>query len=251
MEKLFIIGDIHGRLDMLTKLLEEWNREDEHLIILGDYIDRGPQSKDVLELVFNLKDTYDNVTLLKGNHEEMFLSFLDDPNNMANLYLPQGGLQTIGSLLDNKEPYAFTAEYLAKRVKDQFPELVDKIQALPYYHVIGDLVFVHAGVDLRLEHSWEMTRDSDFCWMREPFFTITNNTGKTFFFGHTVTRTLHPKVAGNNNNIWFSKDKTRIGIDGGAVFGGYLHGLHIVNQDVKNVYINQKLELCEGITFTL
>ena len=251
MKKFFVIGDIHGRMDMLMRLLKEWNRDEEHLIILGDYIDRGPQSKDVLELLFHTQATNDNVTLLKGNHEEMFLSFLDDPNNMANLYLPQGGLQTIGSLLDNDEPYAFTAEYLAKRVNEKVPELVEKIKALPYYHVVDDMVFVHAGVDLRLEHSWEMTRDSDFCWMREPFFSIDNKTGKTFFFGHTVTRTLHPKTAGNNNNIWFSKDKTRIGIDGGAVYGGYLHGLHIVNKEVKNVYVNQKLELCEGIKFTL
>lgn len=220
-QKYFIIGDVHGSFDLLEKLLTQ-RKEGERLVLLGDYIDRGFQSRKVLNLVRKLKEQEDAI-LIKGNHEDLLLNFLDDPENMANLYLPQGGQNTLASFFGEDEVWRRTPEYLAQRFNDEYADIVDLIKGtIPYYDA-GSFVFVHAGVDLRLAN-WELTDPSDFCWIREPFFTIPNKTGKTFIFGHTPTQHLHPD---NSSDVWVSHDGTRIGIDGGAVFGGHLHGLHV------------------------
>lgn len=240
----FIIGDIHGRLDMLEVLLTQWKKE-EQLVFLGDYIDRGPQSKQVLERVRDLKET-EGAILLKGNHEDLLLNFLEGPENMANLYLPQGGFQTLGSYFGEEEVWRRRPEIIAQRFKDEQADILKLLQDMASYYETDTHVFVHAGVDLRLKE-WKKSKPTDFYWMREPFFSLPNNTGLKFVFGHTPTRNLHPD---RRNDVWVSNDGTRIGIDGAAVFDGQLHGLRL-GDDMRVSSVTQDLEVLDGTLETI
>ncbi|MBC1505287.1 serine/threonine protein phosphatase, partial [Listeria booriae] len=91
----------------------------------------------------------------------------------------------------------------------------------------GKYVFVHAGVDFS-KRDWHDTDEHDFFWIREPFLFGKNNTGKVFIFGHTPVQNLH---SDESSGIWVSEDRTRLDIDGGAVFGGELHGV-VVEENV-------------------
>ena len=81
MDKVFAIGDIHGSYDLLEKVLDHWSPEEEQLIFLGDYIDRGKDSLKVLNKVMELSKEYHVITL-SGNHEQIFLNWLEKPNEM-------------------------------------------------------------------------------------------------------------------------------------------------------------------------
>ena len=88
------------------------------------------------------------------------------------------------------------------------------------YYETEHEIFVHAGIDLT-KADWHQTSLRDFIWIREPFLNGKNHTGKVIVFGHTITSSLHGD--GQTTDLWFSDDK--IGIDGGAIFGGSVHGV--------------------------
>ena len=93
------------------------------------------------------------------------------------------------------------------------------------------MLFVHAGVDLRLDH-WLDTVPKDFYWIREPFHTGKNTTGKTIIFGHTPLKGLNED--GDYMKLWQHDGK--IGMDGGAVFGGALHGVVWHDGKIQKIY---------------
>lgn len=219
-KKWFVIGDIHGRMDMLEKILKE-KKEEEQVVFLGDYIDRGPDSLAVLRTAMALRA--EGAICIKGNHEDMFLHWLDDPVGTASLYLPQGGYQTLQSFLPGQNVFQMDVTYLADLIEATYKEEIRFMRSLELYHETERYVFLHAGVNLQLP-DWRDSRTTDFYWMREPFFYTPNHSGKVFVFGHTPTKNLNRD---GSFDVWVSTDQTRIGIDGGAVFGGKLHGLHI------------------------
>jgi len=98
MDKVFAIGDIHGSYQLLDKVLDYWNPNEELLIFLGDYIDRGKDSLQVLRKVIELSKEYKVITL-SGNHEQIFLNWLKKPKVMSEFYFDQkvGGASTIES----------------------------------------------------------------------------------------------------------------------------------------------------------
>ncbi|MGP6146112.1 metallophosphoesterase family protein [Jeotgalibaca sp. A122] len=218
-EKLFVIGDLHGEYEMLKELLKKWDRNDQQLLFIGDLADRGPNSKSCIELVQYLVQN-EGAICLTGNHEQIFLNFLRHPDSYFGNYLINGGGNTISSLLPDLKQSRATPEEIAALVKEHYPKLKNYIETLPLYYEWHDYIFVHAGVDLSLE-DWKNTQASDFYWIREPFHHGSNKTGKTIVFGHTPTPILHQDSS--NFNVWMSDNK--IGIDGGAVYGGILHGL--------------------------
>lgn len=225
----FVIGDIHGMYDLLDVLLGEWKVDSEQLIFLGDYIDRGNDSKKVLQTIMRLKDEYGAV-LLRGNHEEMLLQWLDQPSSLANYYLSQGGYNTIKSFeIDNgytykKQSLMFQAEY---------PEVVNLINNLPYYYQDSEHIFVHAGIRPHITDLADMNL-VDMLWLRNEFIYTEHSISKRVVFGHTPTRLLH---SDGSNELWMSNDKTKIGIDGGAVSGGNLIGLRINNNQYESINV--------------
>lgn len=225
-EKMFVIGDVHGQITMLNQLLEQWNPKEEQLLFVGDLIDRGEDSKATLELAHQLIETEDAI-VLKGNHDEMFEHFLKDPAANLHLYYMNGGESTVNALL-GRETKARAYKKNVQEIKERYPWLLSLLESLPLYYEWGDYLFVHAGVDLQ-QKDWRDSSAHDFVWIREGFYDQPNHTGKKIIFGHTVTATLHPIPT--NYGIWESGDGL-IGIDGGAVYGGLLHGL-VLEKDKK------------------
>ncbi len=229
-EKLFVIGDVHGQITMLEQLLENWNPEEERLLFIGDLADRGENSKAVYERVYQLM-VEEEAIVVKGNHDEMFELFLENPQENLPLYYMNGGESTVNSLLgrhSNRQSY----EENVQEIKERYPWLLPLLKSLPLYYEWGDYLFVHAGVNLR-KKDWRDSSDHDFVWIREGFYDQPNHTDKTIVFGHTVTSTLHGDMS--NFDIWESGDGL-IGIDGGAVYGGKMHALVLSKEKIEKHY---------------
>ncbi|WP_042348777.1 metallophosphoesterase family protein [Bacillus massiliigorillae] len=225
MKKAFVISDIHGCYDQLMILLEHWDKEME-LVILGDLIDRGDKSLKVVQQMMNLIETYgDKITVLKGNHEDMFLNFLDDPIECGRMYDMVGGGETIISFVDDSSIMKRDIIDISRVVQQKASREVAYIKKLPLYYEFGDVLFVHAGIN-PLFSDWRNSSENDFMWDRE-MIRHKNETGLTIVFGHTPTRMLREDT--NNNDIWVSRDGSYIGIDGGCVFGGQLNAI-VINE---------------------
>lgn len=222
MDKVFAIGDIHGENLKLQHILKQWNPDNQQLILLGDLIDRGDDSYGVIQLARQLKDKYGAI-IIRGNHEHLLLNWLDAPDDEKDLYYPQGGRETLRSFFKRDMTFSYMPTYLADLIETHYQDDISFIKELPYYYEWQNYVFVHGGVNLDL-NDWKKTNLNDFCWIRKPFHYGRNETGKTFVFGHTLTRNLNED---QSDEIWISPCQTKIGIDGGAVFGGQLHALAI------------------------
>lgn len=195
----FVVGDIHGCLGSLTRLLEKCGRfaagRPARFIFLGDYIDRGPDSAGVVELIMAMQAAEpDKVIALAGNHED-FLQRLDRPADIA-LWLDNGGDETLAS-------------YDAASVADLPADHLIWLRNLPTHFDDGLRFFVHAGI--RPDVPLDRQTPSDLLWIREPFLSSTAAFGRLIVHGHTPTKTSLPEVRSN-----------RINIDTGAVYGGPL-----------------------------
>ena len=209
-EKLFAIGDIHGCLSHLEKLMEEinpsLNPQEDTLVFLGDYIDRGPDPKGVVDFILRIKQENPNVVCLKGNHEEMFLDWVCNGSNYE-LYIYNGGGSTIRS-------YSQEGDFYLP------PEHFDFFTSLRLYYETDQYIFVHAGLRERIPLAEQDPQD--LIWIREEFIYSAHTFGKLVIFGHTpLQRVL---IAPN-----------KIGIDTGAVYGGKLTCLELPAQRVYTV----------------
>jgi len=177
-EAVYAIGDIHGRFDLLqdllTRIFEDASRYPSdtfrHLIFLGDYIDRGPDSRDVVEVL--LRDPlpgFDTVRLM-GNHEEAFLAFLDGQTDGLD-WLAFGGLETLLSYGVSLRQLPRTDDAvgtLRLSVAAAVPRNhVELLRGCVLHHSVGDYLFVHAGVRPGLP--LEMQRPADLMWIRDDF----------------------------------------------------------------------------------
>lgn len=156
-QPIAIIGDIHGRLDLLHALLDLINQQPAagvaRLIFVGDLLDRGPDSAGVLDRLYGLcKATPDRAICLCGNHERMFLDFLSDPAGQGRRWLNNGGSETLASLglgqrVQGETPAA-RLEALAEAVRAALPaEQLTWLSSLPLYWQEGNLAVVHASAD--------------------------------------------------------------------------------------------------------
>ncbi|MGX7143971.1 metallophosphoesterase family protein [Facklamia languida] len=231
-EKAFVVGDIHGMADEFEELLEKWSPQDQQLILIGDYMDRGYANQKVLEKIWELQSQYSVITL-RGNHEEMLLNFLRSPSNYFNHFVMNGAMGTLSQLTDLPEQLITktNSRKLTRQLKRCYPRLEDWLMNLPYYIEFGEFIIVHAGIDLSLD-DWHQTSDYDFLWLRDHFHHAINQTGKQIIFGHTPTMVLNQNYY--NSDVWRKDGKW--GIDGGAVFGGQLHALEISQSAVIDIH---------------
>jgi len=222
-ERVYAIGDIHGRLDLLDELLWMIRHDDaerapverRRIVFLGDYIDRGANSRGVVaRLIAGPPEGFEAIHL-KGNHEDMMLRAPAEPDVMA-LWLGNGGTATLSSYgIDwNQELGAF-ADYarLGESMAQALPaEHVSFLRGLKLYLEIGDYFFVHAGVKPGLP--LERQTEEDCLYIREPFLSHRGSFGKVVVHGHTPVQS--PDIRAN-----------RIGIDTGAQFTGRLTALRL------------------------
>ena len=226
-EKVFAVGDIHGEYDLLKKLLDRWKEEEETLVFLGDLGDRGPKSKECFLLVQDLV-TSNRAVCLSGNHEDIFLSWLDNPEEKFMWYLRNGGQETLESLLYPGVLEEKTPQELAKEIQATYPDLITFMRDLPLYYETDFCICVHAGIDLDLE-DWRETSRRDFLWSRADFYANPKTPEKLVVFGHTPVQYLH----GDSSDTSLWHQNARLNIDGGAVYEGALHGVVISDQGLE------------------
>jgi len=220
---LYAVGDIHGRADLLTDMLlriaadartsEEVERRT--LVFLGDYVDRGPDSKDVIEtLIGGLPQGFD-AYFLKGNHEAILLGFLDDPSRLEH-WLMNGGDATMlsyGVDTERLERLGAPPETWRNAFAEALPEAHRRfLNSLKLSVVFGDYLFVHAG--LRPGVPLAAQAEADLIWIRAPFLDHAEPFGKIVVHGHTPGNA--PVTRPN-----------RIGIDTGACFTDRLTALRL------------------------
>jgi len=225
--RVYAVGDIHGRLDLLRALHEqivadaaELPDTAKTLVYLGDYVDRGPRSCEVVELLIEEPLAGFDLVHLKGNHEDMMLEFLDAPTNAG--WLLNGGDATLVSYGVDFPSLVLLPSDLAKISAELNEALPPSHRAflddLSLCHEEGDYLFVHAGV--RPGVQIDEQEPFDFMWIRLPFLKATEDFGKRIVHGHTIGAV--PDVRAN-----------RIGIDTGAYHTGCLTCLVLEGTDVR------------------
>ncbi len=226
-ERVYAIGDIHGRNDLLTMLLKMLVQDAKAftgkvtLVFIGDYIDRGPDSKGVIDTLRKaIPDSWTTV-FLRGNHEQAMLDFLVEPQLRAE-WLAWGGIQALESygvpLYGTKG--ARGPEALATELAHALEETGHKAfyEATTLYHVVGDYAFVHAGV--RRGIPLEKQLPSDLIFIRDDFMGRAHDLPYRVVFGHTILP--EPMV-----------EADRIGIDTGAFQSGTLTAVRLEGDSVE------------------
>ncbi len=209
--KTCVIGDIHGCHASLQSLLEKIIDRADTLIFLGDYVDRGPGSRQVVETLIHLHTTHPHVIFLKGNHELMLENYLTGAE--PSIFLQTGGRQTLESYGIDPAVHGNILEMIPRSHVAFFESLT-----ILYEDQHG--IYVHGG----LQPGRHLSRQTpDWClWVRDRFIRCSYNFGKPVIFGHTVFQT--PLVEHN-----------KIGIDTGAVYGGRLTALLLPDMEFIQV----------------
>lgn len=218
--RVYAIGDIHGELEMLERLLERIQQDAAEarptrkvVVFLGDYVDRGSNSRQVIELLLSEPLPGFESVYLKGNHEAAFEGFMTAPENHLH-WLTFGGVSTCASYgVDSAAPPedAEMLTWLSRCLSDAVPQAhKDFLSALRLSHQEGDYFFAHAGIKPGIPV--EEQQAEDLLWIREAFLRSTLDHGHIVVHGHTPE--WSPVTRAN-----------RIGIDTGACFGGALTAL--------------------------
>ena len=202
------IGDIHGCLEPLEILVSQLPPEAE-LVFLGDYVDRGPQSAQVINYINDLSENRP-CRLLLGNHEMLMVKAIQDDKAIP-VWLYNGGDATLKSYGLSTEDWVDSQHRSAL-----LPGFMEFFRTLNPYYEDESAIYVHAGIDLSIENMAQ--QDSEvLLWIREKFFRNSAKWhGKPIVFGHTPTRTM-----GLDPGSIF-KMGALYGIDTGCVYGGHL-----------------------------
>ena len=202
----YITGDIHGDLPRLVSLIKkvarDFREEEDTMIFLGDYIDRGPYSYEVIDFLIELSQTVKTV-FLKGNHEDMLEKYMMGESG-GDVYLINGGTATIESYKRNMGSFTIPVHH----------ELF--FRNLKLYFETDDFIAVHAGLHPRLE-GVEHQLEHDMLWIRDTFFKSKRKWRKTVIFGHTPASIMTRK-----KGITIDENRNIIGIDNGVIFGNDL-----------------------------
>jgi serine/threonine protein phosphatase 1 len=218
--RIYAIGDIHGRNDLLNALLTQIEADDRargaadtHIIFLGDLVDRGPSSAAVVETTLALKNSGRSIRFLMGNHEEVFVAACrkSDPK-VTRFFLRIGGEATVLSYPITRAEYmTLDMEQLTERLDTLVPsEHVEFIESFEDQIIFGDYVFVHAGIRPGVPLSDQ--KPSDMRWIREGFIDQRGDLEKVVVYGHTIYEDVEERGS-------------RIGIDTGAYDSGKLTAL--------------------------
>ncbi len=224
-ERIYAIGDIHGRLDLLDQLLAKIDADDAErgkaktrLIILGDLPDRGPESRGVIERLMALASTNDEIILLIGNHEELMIRTWEGDRQVAGTFNRVGGRATLLSYGVDPEDYdSWDLTDLAQNMSRYVPQShIDFMRGFRDYYQAGDYLFVHAGIAPGI--AIEDQDPLDLRWIRRTFLESTADHGAMVIHGHTITDSVDERP-------------NRIGIDTGAFGSGILTAIGVEGAD--------------------
>jgi serine/threonine protein phosphatase 1 len=217
--RAYAVGDVHGRLDLLDALLTKIRAEivanpmaKNHLVMLGDLIDRGPQSCGVIDRLCGFADRDVELHVLSGNHEEVLLRLLEGESELIPSWLKYGGADTLQSYgIEAQAVQAVSEDAGMRLIRAAIPsEHQAFLRSLSDTIRIGDYLFVHAGIRPRVDLAEQ--RQSDLRWIREPFLGDQTDHGFIVVHGHTISEDAVERP-------------NRIGIDTGAYATGRLTAL--------------------------
>lgn len=226
--RTYAIGDIHGHLNLLLeahRLIEDDRTDDAPIVHIGDLVDRGPDSRGVVEYLRAGIAAGQNWIVLKGNHDRMFQAFLQDARvndpglrpDLGWLNPRLGGATTLASYgVQNAADRPVTPVFDEARLAVPQSHR-DFLASLPFSYQRGEAVFVHAGI--RPGVKMEFQTEDDFVWIREPFLSDLTDHGPLIVHGHTA---LDAATLYNN----------RLNLDSGAAYGGPLSAVVIEGRDV-------------------
>lgn len=233
---IYAIGDIHGRMDLLEGMLKALEIDAEGfdpqlnvvLVLLGDYIDRGPESWTVIDVLVRLRARgHFTFAALRGNHEQAFLDFLEDPLKGAG-WLEHGGLSTLASYGIAPRLLTGPRQLLALRdaLLDAVPQVhLEFLENLPLTVTYGDYFFCHAGV--RPGVGLQDQKARDLLWIREAFIQDDSYFDKVIVHGHTIEPV---PVFGMR----------RIGLDSGAYTSGVLTAARLVGSEQAMIQVRKE-----------
>ncbi len=214
----FVIGDIHGcakELESMLKILTSRSTINDNFIFVGDYINKGSESKEVIDLLIKFKNERPNSRFLKGNHELVLLDYLRFSDATKDFFLRMGGDKTL-------ESYKARDTSNIEERRAFFPhEHLEFFKSLENYIISNDYVFVHAGL-CPLTDLYEQKADKIF-WIRDEFINNIHNFNKTVVFGHTPFK-----------EILFHLPY-KIGIDTGLAYGNKLSCVEVNSREVIEV----------------
>ena len=218
--RYFAVGDIHGCPEELGVLLEHLTAEEgvgpsDCVVFIGDYIDRGPDSKGVVDRLLAFQQQIPHAVFLRGNHEDMLLSFLGFGGSMGESYLFNGGDEFLRSY--QAEGLTTAEEFFTVLPKPHLSFYLN----LESYIITPQFVFAHAGLNPRRDLRSQM--DRDLFWIRDEFIHNVHRFERTVVFGHTPYE-----------NVLFHLP-FKIGIDTGLVYGNKLSCVELVSSEIYQV----------------
>jgi serine/threonine protein phosphatase 1 len=219
----YVLGDIHGCLDELRCLLDSLPLEpSDRVVFLGDYVDRGPDPQGVISLLIERqKIGQQDFIFLKGNHEDMFLSYLDLPSKSRDIFLFNGGGTTLASY--GIPPTVTSAEEAQSRIPRSH---IDFLKSLRVSFLIEPFLCVHAGIHpLR---PLDEQKEKDLLWIRDEFIFNPHALPYTVLFGHTPHREV------------FFDLPYKIGLDTGLVYGNQLSCLEVQDKTLFQIERRKK-----------
>ena len=240
MKKIFVTSDIHGHIKHFEQLLTNWDTADQ-LVILGDLIDRGPESLTVIRKVMALCEQYgDQVLFIKGNHEDMLINFLNAPFEKQENYYRNGGLETLSSFFKPLQlDIPSSLEEVVELISAHYSKELSFIENAPHVYTIGNILFTHAGFNSAFE-DYTQTTEREFIWIRKHY-EMPNRTPFVNIFGHTPIKYIN-----GQHDILVNQEKNYIAIDGGCYMTGQLNGIELYeNGEIAKQY-KVNIPLTEG-----
>jgi len=222
--KSYVIGDIHGCARELGYLIGSLPlAPGDRVVFLGDYIDRGPDSSEVISFLIDLQRRLNLIEFifLKGNHEDMFLAYLGIGGAHADMFLINGGRATLASYgLDANRP---SSEAALSAIPSDHIAFYKKLQR---HYSFEPFLCVHAGIDP--EKSFAEQTEEDLLWIRNKFIFASHRLPYTVFFGHTPQPTVYYDLP------------YKVGLDTGLVYGNMLTCLDVDEKVLFQISLGKK-----------
>lgn len=223
-KRTLVVGDIHGKLSLFNRLLEKMGYEpgEDRLVLIGDLVDRGEDSRGVVARAIELKrKAPNNVIVIRGNHEAMMLAALAHPESeQAELWYYNGGVETLQSYMDEEGNLDVPEDHW------------DFMASLPTWYEDDHAIYVHAslpeGDDGQFIHPAEAPENPELYWARNRHF-FAEYQGKTVVFGHTITG----MVFGEREKVWVRD--SLICVDTGAYLTGTLSSIELPARNIHSV----------------
>lgn len=238
MNRIIMISDIHGCIDQFDELITalELSSATDKLVLLGDYVDRGSNSKEVVDKVILLVKEYGAIAL-RGNHDQRLVDLIRNPDKtILTKFIEHGGIETINSYCGYKfGNLDIDLDTAISTIKDNYSHHIEFLSKLPLYYEDDHHLYVHAGINPNYSN-WKEQSDFDFMYIKDEFISQRTVIDKKVVFGHTKVIDIHGKA-----DVWFGEDK--IGIDGGCAYGLQLNGLIFRDGQYNTISISNGRDL--------